>query len=586
MCGCTPPPVTLWLLGAALVFTGALANAVTAKLCQPSLADDGSTRQGWAGVALVFLWPVMVAAYVAGSFMVMTAMLSFFCPRSIGHFVDPLGKFFKHEEHEEERVKRELTVPGRLVKETTSLTSGRETKSPLSCIDCTRRWRLPLIFCATFGWALLLAFVISWVDTATFFEPIMPHVASAQGYLWRPTLEESLRKEVTCDGDGLFPARDCLHGEVAKTRDSTEDVCRRVPTPSPHMNPASDINPDALNLRCSCNTFFGNGTHASNGEPWGDEEDVAGFVTTDSCRDHRLVPPEEGVHTSDTPVNHPRVTFVTSFVGVGKAGESNDDCYYLKPYVQWAQLSINLAIFASPEALRPLQRVREHYGQGSRTVGYALHDWSDVPFGEKLPQIRENVLRNLWKSAMTGFYRGRDMLIPEYTLINHAKVGFLRRAVLNNTFGSDFFFWVDSGAGYDEVAFRGPVWCPCSATVRDAVTFASNDFVAVHDFNEQSYWGNSDGSEGLDCSPSCGYWSHGYYKASPVGGMWGGASAKLLDFHELYKELFDTMTDRLRLVDVDQPLFALAYNRQPGYLRLIHNPGVGRAAFYPYRGFC
>lgn len=309
------------------------------------------------------------------------------------------------------------------------------------------------------------------------------------------------------------------------------------------------------------------------------------YPTAASCHDNDP-PIEEGAATSPSPVIHPRVTFVTSYIEIGKAGQASSDCYYLRPYAQWAQLSLNLTIFAAPEALPPLLAIRAHYGHASRTKGSPLHAWEEVPFGSMLPRMRANVLRTIWRSAATAFARGRDMVIPEYGLINHAKLGLLRRAIANNTFGSDFFFWIDLGAGYDEIAFRGPEWCPCTATVNGSVTFAAVDRAKVHEFTEARYWGNPDGS-GLECKPTCGYWTlYGYMPSAPVGGMWGGSDSALLELHDLYAELLNKMTYDLGLVDVDQPLYALAYNRFPGYLRLMSLPGIGSSAFYPYRGFC
>ena len=47
------------------------------------------------------------------------------------------------------------------------------------------------------------------------------------------------------------------------------------------------------------------------------------------------------------------------------------------------------------------------------------------------------------------------------------------QAIQKNTFGSDYFFWVDFGAGHGELNFRSP-WCPCTATIPGTVTLAGD----------------------------------------------------------------------------------------------------------------
>ena len=81
-----------------------------------------------------------------------------------------------------------------------------------------------------------------------------------------------------------------------------------------------------------------------------------------------------------------------------------------------------------------------------------------------------------------------EHLSPEYGLINHAKVGFLLQAVKANPFGSDFFFWVDVGAGHGVRSFRSP-WCPCSAMgTREAITLAAPDAERVAQQTEARYF--------------------------------------------------------------------------------------------------
>lgn len=380
-------------------------------------------------------------------------------------------------------------------------------------------------------------------------EPHMTTTLAAAGWTWHPT-PETLHAVPQCSADDVI-------SQPCDPADPSASGCLHMPTPAPHFNPHT--------RQCDCSTFFGNMTHSSTGVPWGTPSQPM-EDTYNRC--HSNVPSieESVIFTSPTPAAAPRVTFVTAYVSVGRQDE--DQCKYLRRFAQWAQVEMNLVIFATPEVLQVMEGVRERFGLQNRTVAHAILDYPSLPFGELLPRMYENVLKMAWLNAINGFATGTpEHLSPEYGLINHAKVGYLRKAILDNTFGSDFFFWVDAGAGHEDISFRSP-WCPCTAaTIQDSILMAvpQEERLTLATHTEERYFSG----EGA---------FHEHWEA-PVGGMWGGSAGAILSYYELYHAILNRLTDR-GYVDDDQVLNAMAYNSHPGYIRVIED------GFYPYNDFC
>jgi len=547
--------------------------------CHPKLQPDGSTAVSDAGQWLVLLWPLILALNVAGGTVMLVGLICCCATCSRGSHADDEGDLFDGKAAALSSAPATHKANG-ATESTTLIGAGAEGSGndTLKAMLDGRR-RLPLIVTIMLLLSIVLSYVLAFTGPSRFFEPVMGYVASAVGFTWRPEEENTLLKQLDCALNETIPVEDCLPGQPHWARNAGGRSCRRVPTPSPHFNPSTQ--------RCDCHSFFGNATAASpSGQSWGDADNH--FPTARVCRENDP-PVREGRDTRFEPVRFPNVTFVTSFVNIGRIS-SNSDCYYLKPFLQWAQLKINLEVHAAPGVLDAVSSARRFYGHEGRTRVWALNSFDDLPFSELRPQMYRNVLKSVWRQALGSFSKGRDSLIPEYGLINHAKIGFLRRSILSNVFGSEFFFWVDFGAGYEDVAFRGPTWCPCTATVAGALTFASRAPDLVSKFTEQTYWGNT-GSDGTACMPSCGYWEDPWWPtnkaiAAPVGGMWGGDANMVLRLFDVYQSLLLKMTNELGFVDVDQPLYSIAYNRDPSWMRILTIDGEDDYAFYPYRGFC
>ena len=403
--------------------------------------------------------------------------------------------------------------------------------------------RVLLIAGGSLGLMLCLFLVLVYAAPVPFFEPVMPQALESVGFQWRPPAS-TMHNVPPCSVDDIASGRDCRNGELPAD-EPMGSQCRWRPVLAP--------NADSATGECACNRTRGA------------ELNLADVAQSCALGDIAV---QEGVNTSNVPVAAPRVTFVTSYVSIGRANNADnaDDCKYLRRFAHWAQAEMNLVIFAAPATLRLMTGVRRKWGLANRTVGRPLTgSYDSLPFGQLLPRMYENVLRTCWKFAFTGFATGVvEHLSPEYGMLNHAKAGMLQQAITQNDFGSDFFFWVDAGAGKESVPFFSP-WCPCSATgVLPAVTVAAEDWELLATYTEAYYF---DGGA---------YKTH--YEA-PVGGMWGGAASALLKYYDVYSELVGKVTD-YGITDDDQPINSMAYNRHLGYVRVL---GAG---FFPYDRFC
>jgi hypothetical protein len=176
-----------------------------------------------------------------------------------------------------------------------------------------------------------------------------------------------------------------------------------------------------------------------------------------------------------------RVTVVTALLNIGRKGRTLCDYVrYMEYILRW---DVNLVIFVEAEAAPLVTRLRNRTPRllKERTVIHAV-DPNDrgalLAFVELLPRMREAIDAWFLEHALRGFASGRgEHSYAEYAWINHAKVGMLQRAMRDNTFNSDYFYWTDAGFGHYEAMAKGgfepalrPHFCPCNAALPKKVT--------------------------------------------------------------------------------------------------------------------
>ena len=163
--------------------------------------------------------------------------------------------------------------------------------------------------------------------------------------------------------------------------------------------------------------------------------------------------------------------------------------------------------------------VRDRFGLLDRTELRTISRLEDLPYAHLLPQMYDSVLSIGWKYQKNPVHN-----LPEYGLVNHAKIGLVKKAIERNTFGSDFFVWIDASGGHGDRAYWAD-WCPCVVAVKSgrptffgigidvAKAARGGEAVSMATFAEDI---------------------RTVTLPSVVGTFWGGSPAGLLAFHEEY----------------------------------------------------
>ena len=121
---------------------------------------------------------------------------------------------------------------------------------------------------------------------------------------------------------------------------------------------------------------------------------------------------------------------------------------------------------------------REHAGLLASTQVHVVKSWDEAPFEDMLPEMRAGAEKFFYEHAKHGWRNGLvEHSYAEYPWINHAKVGWVKRAVESNAFNSDYFFWID--AGYGRYQNFTQHMCPCLAINPDKVTVFSHGATAT-----------------------------------------------------------------------------------------------------------
>eukprot|EP00747_Dinoflagellata_sp_TGD_P019497 gnl/TRDRNA2_/TRDRNA2_127211_c0_seq2.p1 gnl/TRDRNA2_/TRDRNA2_127211_c0~~gnl/TRDRNA2_/TRDRNA2_127211_c0_seq2.p1 ORF type:complete len:405 (-),score=36.68 gnl/TRDRNA2_/TRDRNA2_127211_c0_seq2:51-1265(-) len=259
------------------------------------------------------------------------------------------------------------------------------------------------------------------------------------------------------------------------------------------------------------------------------------------------------------PDRSPRVTFVTSLVDVGR--EHRSYCSYLWEMSALLSSNINLVIFAERSGYAWIMRARRELGFASRTHIYLIDGLEDVPFYELLPRMQRAIMSSWHLHSAHGFRAGKpEHKIPEYGWINHAKSGFMLRAIEANPFGSDYFFWIDAGAGHgrSNQRFFWKNWCPCTACLPHKVTLFSESLNHSVRMTAEEYWN-------VYVMQGGWYKEHFYFVA---GAFWGGGAKAVREFARLYRELIDEMLD-LGIMDDDMPWMNILATRRPDLVRVL-----------------
>ena len=96
-----------------------------------------------------------------------------------------------------------------------------------------------------------------------------------------------------------------------------------------------------------------------------------------------------------------------------------------------------MVIYCSEELIEDVSKIREEFGLQDKTKIIKITLENNLYMADKLYKIRENVAKN-----------NSPYDIPEYILAVNSRYGYIKNAIENNYFNTDYFAWVDFSASH------------------------------------------------------------------------------------------------------------------------------------------
>jgi len=135
-------------------------------------------------------------------------------------------------------------------------------------------------------------------------------------------------------------------------------------------------------------------------------------------------------------------TLVTAFFDINR--ENNGDGRKISEYLAWIKktLQLNCNLYIVTEA-KFIDFMRKHRPKKYKTH-YVCDTLSNALYYKYYDQIQEILSSAEYQSKIS--YPDRvECKLPEYNIIQYSKFGWLQKAIKENPFNTDYFFWVDAG---------------------------------------------------------------------------------------------------------------------------------------------
>lgn len=178
-------------------------------------------------------------------------------------------------------------------------------------------------------------------------------------------------------------------------------------------------------------------------------------------------------------------TIVTALYNIDR--ETKGDYRKWTDYLEWfkstLQLNIPMIIFI-PSYLKDF--VTEHRPSSYKTK-VIIQEQQDIPYAYLEPRIREILSNQSYKQHIKDNKRV-ECILPYYNIIQYSKFKWLKHAVEENYFNSDYFFWMDAGISR---------FIDVSAAVKERIELPSgkvciqkNQFYDSYPVNDKYLWDN------------------------------------------------------------------------------------------------
>ncbi len=250
------------------------------------------------------------------------------------------------------------------------------------------------------------------------------------------------------------------------------------------------------------------------------------------------------IHNIEKQMN-PTATMVTAFFDIGR--EQRGDGRKIADYLDWMRktLRLNCRLYIVTE-----EKFRTFFEE-NRPVEYKdktfikVIQFSDSHYYRYIDQMRAIVGTPEYKARIA--HPGRvECVLPEYNVIQYSKFDYLRMAIEENRFGSEYFFWLDAGASrfFQQIDASQPFPSPAGMKV---IQGSGDRFIAQARYDLAEY--PMDETRFIWTADNLMF-----------GGMFGGKAALVLEMGKLLDKTFvEKMLDQ-GCVNNEQLALALIWN--------------------------
>ena len=150
---------------------------------------------------------------------------------------------------------------------------------------------------------------------------------------------------------------------------------------------------------------------------------------------------ENYIKISDS-VEKNNLTIITGYLNIkikrpSKSNTANQIYDYIEKSRGTLQIPQYMVIYCSEDIIDDVTKIREEAGLLHKTKIIKITLENNLYMADKLDKIRENVAKN-----------NSPYDIPEYILAVNSRYGYIKNAIENNYFNTDYFAWVDFSASH------------------------------------------------------------------------------------------------------------------------------------------
>lgn len=243
-------------------------------------------------------------------------------------------------------------------------------------------------------------------------------------------------------------------------------------------------------------------------------------------------------------------TFVTAFFDIqrDKKGDGRSIDEYLEWIKKTLQLNANLYIVTESKFVNFM---KEH--RPSKYNTFIKEDTlKNAQYYKYINKMKKIIDSNEYKQKIADPNRV-ECILPEYNVIQYSKFGWLKDAIKDNKFNSDFFFWIDAGCSrfFLDVNINKPYPNIIDKIDNRFIIQCRND---IHSFpyNKDNFIWKSDNLL--------------------IGSMFGGCKDIILLIDKLLEETFVKSMLNKNNVNNEQLGLAIVYKENPQLFNLICGP--------------